>query len=101
MILYALLMYPIIDIIIGHYYPAIPFFGVVPCPTTIFIFGLLLMTDRKVPKIIAIIPLCFSIIVGFTMVLSFQVWADIGMITSGILGSILIYYRNSKEFTDQ
>ena len=59
-----------------------------------------LMTDRKVPKIIAIIPLFFSIIVGFIIVRFYQVWVDIGMTISGILGLILIYYRNSKEFTD-
>jgi hypothetical protein len=93
-------MYIIIDILTGHYYPYHPFFGVVPCPTTVFLFGLLLMTDRKVPKIITILPLCYSLIIGFLMVLFFQIWADIGMIAAGIISSILIYYRNSKEFTD-
>jgi hypothetical protein len=100
MILYALLMYPLIQIIIGHDYPVLPFFGVVPCPSTVFIFGILLMTDKKVPKTIVIIPLCFSIITGLDMVFSYQFWVDLGLITSGILGSILIYYRNSKEFSN-
>ncbi len=40
-ILFALLIYPLISYYLGHIYPASPTFGL-PCPTTIFTFGILL-----------------------------------------------------------
>ncbi|HXV99120.1 MAG TPA: DUF6064 family protein, partial [Anaerolineae bacterium] len=42
-ILYGLLIYPILGYFLGHTYPQSPTFGL-PCPTTIFTFGLLLWT---------------------------------------------------------
>jgi len=38
-ILYASLVYPLIGIATGHSWPALPMFGVAPCPVTIFTFG--------------------------------------------------------------
>ena len=50
LIVYAMLIYPIIGTLLGHGYPRSPSFGVAPCPTTIFTFGLLLWTTARVPK---------------------------------------------------
>lgn len=47
LIAYALFIYPALGFVFGHSYPQSPTFGA-PCPTTIFTFGLLLWTDRKV-----------------------------------------------------
>jgi hypothetical protein len=38
---YALVLYPLIGLVAGHHYPHSPTFGL-PCPTTLFTFGLLL-----------------------------------------------------------
>ena len=54
-ILYALIIYPILGYSLGHHYPWSPTFGL-PCPTTIFTFGILLMTIKKIPFYIVIIP---------------------------------------------
>lgn len=51
--LYAMVIYPILGYLLGHGYPQSPTFGV-PGPTTIFTFGLLLWTGKRIPK------LCFS-----------------------------------------
>ena len=40
LIAYAAIVYPLISIATGHPYPAMPVFGVTPCPVTIFTFGL-------------------------------------------------------------
>ena len=42
MILYALILYPLIGLAVGERYPAMPLFGVAPCPLLIFTFGLML-----------------------------------------------------------
>lgn len=43
---YALVLYPLIGYRLGHVYPASPTFGV-PCPTTIFTFGILLFSVKE------------------------------------------------------
>ncbi len=67
-ILYALIIYPVLGSFLGHVYPKKPTFGL-PCPTAIFTFGLLLWTDKIVPKYVLVIPLIWSII-GFGAALS-------------------------------
>jgi len=42
MIVYAMLVYPLIGLAMGERYPAMPLFGVAPCPLLIFTFGLML-----------------------------------------------------------
>jgi hypothetical protein len=91
-ILYALIIYPGLGYFFGHVYPKNPTFGL-PCPTTIFTFGLLLWTDKNVPKYILAIPLIWSII-GFVAALSLGVKEDYGLLIAGVLGSILIIIRD-------
>ena len=93
-ILYALIIYPILGYFLGHVYPKKPTFGL-PCPTTIFTFGLLLWTDKNVPKYVLLIPLIWSII-GFGAALSLGVKEDYGLLIAGILGFILIFIRDRK-----
>jgi hypothetical protein len=57
---------------LGHTYPYSPTFGL-PCPTTIFTFGILLFTNKKMPPHLLIIPLLWSII-GFTAALSLTIY---------------------------
>ena len=91
-ILYALILYPGLGYFFGHVYPKNPTFGL-PCPTTIFTFGLLLWTDKNVPKYVLAIPLIWSII-GFGAALSLGVKEDYGLLIAGVLGSILILIRD-------
>lgn len=46
---------PSLGVAIGHTYPAQPTFGL-PCPTTIFTFGLLLWVRPPVPWSLLVIP---------------------------------------------
>jgi hypothetical protein len=45
--LYALVIYPMVGAGLGHRYPAAPTFGA-PCPTTLFLIGMLLWSDARV-----------------------------------------------------
>ena len=82
-ILFALLIYPLIGRTQGHIYPDSPTFGL-PCPTTIFTFGLLLFSTKKLPLVLYIIPLLWSII-GFTASFTMGIKEDIGLIISGAI----------------
>ena len=97
LILFALIIYPVIGYFAGHSYPSSPSFGV-PCPTTIFTFGLFLWADRKCPLFILIIPLLWSVIGSFAA-FSLGVLEDFGLLISGFVAVTLILIRNKKMQT--
>jgi hypothetical protein len=92
LILYAMIIYPLLGYTLGHIYPKAPTFGL-PCPTTIFTFGLLLWTDIKVPKSALIIPFLWSVI-GFSAALTLGIREDTGLLVAGIVGVALIVLRD-------
>jgi hypothetical protein len=69
----------------------------VPCPTNVFTIGILLLTDKRFPKYLLLIPFLWSIS-GFIPV-SKGILEDIGMIVFGVLGVVLIMMRNRKAVT--
>jgi hypothetical protein len=80
LIVFALIIYPISGYLLGHVYPSSPTFGL-PCPTTIFTFGLLLLNQKKCPIAILIIPF---------------IWSIIGFMAAFQFGISLLIYRNRK-----
>ena len=74
LITFALIVYPCLGYVFGHRYPASPTFGL-PCPTTIFTFGILMWSDKKMPLSILIIPFIWSII-GFFAALKLGIRED-------------------------
>lgn len=68
MIVYALIFYPLIGLAVGERYPAMPLFGVAPCPLLIFTFGLLLWAKRA-RWWLWIVPLMWAVIGGSAAVL--------------------------------
>ena len=93
-ILFGLILYPLLGFLPGHVYPKAPTFGL-PCPTTIFTFGLLLWTSARVPRMVLVIPLLWSL-VGFTAALSLGIREDTGLLVAGVVGSALVIYRDSR-----
>ncbi len=77
LIAYALLFYPILGSLSSHGYPDGPTFGV-PCPLTVFTFGLLLWSDKPVPWSISIIPLGWSIL-GLSAAMSLGIREDLAL----------------------
>jgi hypothetical protein len=75
-------------------------FGVAPCPTTIFTFGLLLWANKPVPVYILVIPLIWSII-GTMAAVSLQVPQDYGLGIAGIVGTVLVIMRNRDLRSDR
>lgn len=93
LIAYAMIVYPVIGALLGHGYPASPSFGVAPCPTTIFTFGLLLCTNVRVPKPVLVIPLIWSLI-GFYAAVSLGIGEDIGLLLAGLVCAGLLFWRD-------
>lgn len=89
---YALIIYPVFGFFLGHNYPHSPTFGL-PCPTTIFTFGLLIMSNKKFPDITLIIPLLWSII-GFSAAFNFSIYEDTALIIAGVLTFFMLRFKN-------
>lgn len=94
LILFALVVYPVLGYLIGHVYPSSPTFGL-PCPTTIYTFGLLLLSDKKCPVAILIIPFIWSVI-GFMAAFNFGFVEDTGLLVAGLLTFPMLIIRNRK-----
>ena len=89
LIVYSILIYPLIAHFQGHIFPVSPTFGL-PCPTTIFTFGILLFLQQRIPFFIVFIPLLWTII-GTSAAMMLGMVEDYGLIISGV---IYIVMRN-------
>lgn len=96
LMLYALVVYPGLGVLLGHGYPQAPMFGVAPCPTAIFTFGLLLWTAGRVPGWLLVIPALWALI-GTTAALQLGIREDLGLVVAGLLGVGMLLYRNRRE----
>lgn len=68
MIFYAMIVYTLIGLLAGEQYPALPLFGVAPCPLLIFTFGLMVWASC-VRWWLWLVPLLWSAIGGSASVL--------------------------------
>jgi hypothetical protein len=93
LMLYALVIYPMIGAWVGHGYPHSPLFGVAPCPTTIFTFGLLLWTEAKVPKYILIIPFIWGLLT-ISAALTLGIREDFGLPVAALVSTALLFWRD-------
>jgi hypothetical protein len=96
-ICYSLIIYPLAGYAAGHVYPQSPTFGL-PCPTTIFTFGILLLTVKNFPLVIIIIPVIWSVI-GFFAALYLGIYEDTGLIISGVFSLILLLLYSKRTVT--
>lgn len=87
LVAYALVVYPILGLA-RHPPEEVPVLGV-PCPTTIFTFGLLFWAVRPIPRHVVVIPLLWAII-GSSAVFLFGVVQDLGLLVAGLLGLLLL-----------
>jgi hypothetical protein len=97
-ILYSLVIYQLIGLGIGHEYPKFFAPGLTPCPTTIFTFGILLLSDKRFPNYFLIIPLLAAL--AGILAAANGIWEDYGLLIAGVLGSIMLYRKN-KQFSTQ
>lgn len=96
LIVYAMSVYPLLNILLGHGYPAMPLFGTAPCPTTIFTFAMLILARSRIPWYLLIIPLLWAAI-GLSAAVHLAMWEDLGLVLAGLLGAILVIRSNRRR----
>lgn len=93
-ILYALVGYPILNWLLGHTYPKSLPFGLAPCPVVVFLFGILMLTQKRVPKLLLFFPFLYSV-TGFFPI-SMGILEDVGLLLSGLICAPLILRRDHR-----
>jgi Family of unknown function (DUF6064) len=78
---YALAIYPVLGRFAGHSYPAVPVFGIAPCPTAIFTIGLLLLGSWRTARWLLLIPGLWGVVGGSAAIL-LGVPQDYGLIAA-------------------
>lgn len=96
LVLYGLVIYPILSFSFGHIYPKMPTFGL-PCPTTIFTFGILLFSVYRLSWYIYLIPLLWSVI-GVSAAIELSITEDFALgITAVIALAAFAAKRQSRR----
>jgi len=91
LIVYSL-AYPMINVLTGLSYPRMPTFGM-PCPTTIFTAGVLLLAHRP-PALLLVVPVLWSLI-GGSAALLLGVRADLMLPVAGTM--LLVQAARSRQ----
>jgi len=95
--IFGLLLYPAIGLmILGDVNKTISL-GL-PCPTTIFTFGFMILATAKFPKYLLIIPSIWSLI-GLSAVFNFGIYQDLMLIVSAATADFIILKNNKREIT--
>lgn len=95
LLLYAWIGYPLVGWLAGHAYPRVPTFGL-PCPTTIFTLGLLLLVRPPAPHALFVVPLAWSVI-GSVAAFRFGVVQDYGLSIAGLVAGATLAFRASRR----
>lgn len=96
-ILFGLIIYPVISFYLGGLVLKTISFGL-PCPSTIVTFGFLMITDKKFPGYLLIIPSLWAII-GTAAAVNFGVYQDYVMIVSAFVVNIYLINFNAVKQT--
>lgn len=89
---FALVGYPLLAYRAGQRYPAMPTFGL-PCPTTIFTLGLLVLAKGPLPLAVLVIPLAWSLL-GTTAVVRLGVPEDACLLVAAFVTAVLVLWRD-------
>jgi hypothetical protein len=92
LVLYATVVYPLLGAALGHGWPHAPAFGLAPCPTTIFTFGVLFLATGPVPPGLLAVPVLWSL-VGASAAARLGIREDLGLVAAGLLGAALLPWR--------
>lgn len=82
---YALVAYPLLGMLAGHWYPMMATFGL-PCPTTILTLGMLVWAAPHASRGLFAIPLAWAAI-GSSATASLGMREDYGLLVAGLLAA--------------
>ena len=95
MIAYALVVYPLVGMALGHSYPEAPLFGVAPCPTTIFTLGV--FVTCACPRLSAVVvPIVWGFI-GTMAAIKLEIGQDFGMTVAAVVAIVCLVAARRED----
>jgi hypothetical protein len=91
-VIYSMAGYPMIENLLGHEYPNLLLFGLVPCPMTVFTLGIFLWSDKRPNWYIFTVPILYSL-TGVVPIM-IGIVEDIGLVASGLITILLFSHWN-------
>lgn len=92
LIAFALVLYPALGLLAGHRYPAMPMFGVAPCPSTIFTIGVLVLGNPRVTRWLLVVPVLWAFVGGSAAVV-LDVPQDSALFLAAMIAIVLAFRR--------
>lgn len=90
-ILYGLIIYPIISYLVEGSFEKTIIMGL-PCPSTIFTFGLFMLTNNKFPKYLLLIPSLWAV-VGMSAAINIGVIQDVMILIAAVTADTILIRR--------
>lgn len=90
-ILFGVIVYPAIGYAMEGNFTETISLGL-PCPTTIFTFGLFMLSKEKFPRYLLIIPSVWSLI-GLSAAINFGIYQDFMMVIAAIVANIYLFKK--------
>ncbi len=86
-----------IGALVGHGYPHSPLFGVAPCPTTIFTFGLFLWAKPGLPRYLLVVPFLWALLGTNVALPPFDIREDFGLLVSALVATALLLWGRGTQ----
>jgi hypothetical protein len=90
---YALIGYPLLGMLGGHPLSTLPVFGLSPCATVIFYFGLLMWARPPVPLYLLLVPLAWALSAA-PGAMATGVVPDFALVPAGVITAVVILWRD-------
>lgn len=94
LVVFGLVIYPLIGLLIGRQYPEWIFSPMFPCPMNIWAMGMLLLTDKPLPRCLVMVPFLWGIM-GFLWVTA-GLSEDIILVFANITGAVVLWSRDLR-----
>jgi hypothetical protein len=89
LVAYAMVVYPLLNLVFGHIYPEAPVFGVAPCPTVIFTFGLLVWVGARLHRWMLVIPIAWALL-GLSAATQLGIREDLGLTAAALVAAAML-----------
>lgn len=93
--LYGLIIYPAAGYLLESEFAKVIAIGL-PCPSSIFTFGMLILADKKLPKYLLIIPSLWAL-VGISAAINLGIYQDLMIIIAAVCANIICWRKSIRQ----
>ncbi len=96
LLVYAAIAYPLAGQLAGPGYPALPLFGITPCPVVLWTWGVMLLGPQPISRHLLVVPALWGLVGGSAAVL-LQVPQDWPLLLGSAIVTPLLWRRADQD----